>query len=308
MLFKFWKKNKKPTPKELHLPKASFGKKIKTLFKGKINTQVIEQFEAILYEADLGRTTTQELVDDLRLKLENQQVFSFEEVQKELHKKLLARINNSKSELQLVSKGPTVIFVVGVNGSGKTTSIAKLAHYFKKQNLKVLVAAADTFRAAAINQLSLWAERLDLTIVKGMPKSDPSAVVYDALTASIKRDMDICIIDTAGRLQTKTPLMQELQKMHKICERQIPNSPHETLLVLDASIGQNAIDQVISFNKFTPLTGIILSKLDGTAKGGSVIALQEKLPIPVKFIGIGEKSDDFESFNPSRFITSILEA
>ncbi len=195
---------------------------------------------------------------------------------------------------------------MGVNGNGKTTSVAKLAKRYRDSGKKVLIAAADTFRAAAIEQLEIWASRIQTDLVKGAPKSDSAAVAYDALSAAIARNIDVVIIDTAGRLHTRNDLMQELEKIKRACHKVIPDSPHETLLVLDATIGQNAIDQAKIFHQYTPITGLILTKLDGTAKGGIIINIQNQLGIPVKFIGIGESLDDLEPFNAENFSNALF--
>jgi fused signal recognition particle receptor len=202
---------------------------------------------------------------------------------------------------------PMIILIVGVNGNGKTTSVAKLSHLLKQNGQKVLVAAADTFRAAAIEQLDTWAQRLQIDIVKGSPKSDPAAVAFDAVQAAKARHCDVVLVDTAGRLHTKTPLMQELEKIKRSCYKASLSGPHETLLVLDATTGQNAIDQAKHFHKFTPLTGIILTKLDGTAKGGIVVAIQRELAIPIKFVGTGEQIDDLQPFDPKNFVENLFE-
>ncbi|MFS8563449.1 MAG: signal recognition particle-docking protein FtsY [Rhabdochlamydiaceae bacterium] len=202
---------------------------------------------------------------------------------------------------------PLVFLIVGINGSGKTTSIAKLAHLFTQEGKKVLLAAGDTFRAAAIDQLSLWAERLKIDIVKSKPGSDPSAVAFDALTAAKARSADIVLIDTAGRLQNKTDLMQELAKMKRTCDKVIPGAPHEVILVLDATIGQNALDQTLVFHQFTPLTGILLAKLDGSAKGGIVLAIYKKCGIPIRWIGLGESVEDLLPFDPKAYVDDLFD-
>lgn len=202
---------------------------------------------------------------------------------------------------------PMVILIIGVNGNGKTTSVAKLANRFVHSNHSVLIAAADTFRAAAIDQLEIWANRLNVDIVKGAPNSDSAAVTFDALAAAKARHSEVVIVDTAGRLHTRTDLMHELKKIKRACHKVHPNSPHETLLVLDATIGQNAIDQAKIFHEFTPITGIILTKLDGTAKGGIVVNIQRQLGIPVKFVGTGESLEDLEPFNPEEFAAALFE-
>lgn len=203
---------------------------------------------------------------------------------------------------------PHVILIEGVNGNGKTTSVAKLGKFYKDQGKKVLVAAADTFRAAAIEQLELWSQKIGLEIVKGTPKSDPASVVFDAIQAAKSRQCEIVIVDTAGRLHTKTDLMRELEKIHRVTSKALPGAPHETLLVLDATIGQNGVDQAKIFHQFTPLTGLILTKLDGTAKGGTAIAIQRQLKIPIRYIGVGEGIDDLKPFQADDFVRSLFES
>ena len=206
-----------------------------------------------------------------------------------------------------MTPSPRVLLIVGVNGSGKTTSIAKLARAYQSEGKKVLLAAGDTFRAAAIEQLSTWSERLGVDIIKSKPGADPSAVAFDALTAAQARDCDIVLIDTAGRLQNKVDLMQELEKIKRVCQKVIPSAPHETLLVLDATTGQNAIDQATLFHQVTPLSGIILAKLDGSAKGGIILSIYQKLKIPVLWVGTGEGPDDLEPFDPATYADSLFE-
>ena len=200
-----------------------------------------------------------------------------------------------------------MILIVGVNGNGKTTSCAKLAKRYQTLGYTPILGAADTFRAAATEQLALWANRLQIELVKGLPGSDPSAVAFDTLKAALSRSKELVIIDTAGRLQTKTPLMQELEKIRRTCGKALPGSPHATYLVLDATIGQNAIDQAKTFTQFTPITGLILTKLDGTAKGGIILSIQKQLAIPVKYVGVGESLEDLEPFDPANFINSLFE-
>ncbi len=216
-------------------------------------------------------------------------------------------LKNMQIPSHITEGSPHVILVVGVNGNGKTTSIAKMAHRYQEAGKKVVLGAADTFRAAAIEQLEMWAHRLKVDIVKGHPNSDPSAVAFDAVAAGKARNADVVIIDTAGRLHTKIPLMQELEKIRRSCRKVVPDAPHETLLVLDATTGQNAIDQAQTFHKFTPLTGLVLTKLDGTAKGGTVLAIQKKLALPIKFIGVGEGAEDLQPFDAKAFIDAMFE-
>ncbi|MBU6383409.1 MAG: signal recognition particle-docking protein FtsY [Verrucomicrobia bacterium] len=283
---------------------SPFAKKIKALFSNPPDDAAFEHLEQILYEADLGAEMAAQLVDQIRGlykkngKLTSEEVLAF--VKKELLQGLLPyRPPTDRAK-------PLVILVVGVNGSGKTTSLAKLAAHYLREGKKVLIAAGDTFRAAAIEQLETWAKRLGVDFVKSQPNSDPSGVAFDALAAAKARGIDVVLIDTAGRLQTKTELMHELAKVRRICQKQIPDAPHETLLVVDATIGQNAIDQAKTFHQFTPLTGIILTKLDGTAKGGIAIAIQKQLTIPIQWIGTGEGAEDLERFDPISYVNALF--
>jgi len=285
------------------------GNKIRTLFKGKIDEETLEKLEKIFYEADLGVKTSLELTQKVRdLYAKNNQLDG-EQLLEEIRKDLLRML--PEKHLHMAHKthttGPLVILVVGVNGNGKTTSVAKLAKRYQESGKKVLLAAADTFRAAAIEQLETWAGRLQIDLVKGSKGSDPASVAFDAVTAAKSREVDVVIIDTAGRLHTKTPLMQELEKIRRSCHKVSENAPHEVLLVLDATTGQNAIDQAKTFHKFTPITGLILTKLDGSAKGGIVISIQQQLGIPVKFVGVGEGLNDLEPFDAETFVNALFE-
>lgn len=288
------------------LGKTLLGQKIRVLFGGDIDEETLEHLEKLLYEADLGVQLSMELTDKVRARLRENSKLTGEDLLAELRKEIL-RMITFDSHVPQVDEVPQIILIVGVNGNGKTTSVAKLAKRYKDSGKKVLVAAADTFRAAAMEQLEMWANRLDIDIVKGTSKSDPAAVTFDAVTAAKARGSDVVLVDTAGRLHTKVPLMQELEKIKRSCRKLSPHSPHETLLVVDASVGQNAIEQARTFNKFTPITGLILTKLDGSARGGIVIAIQRQLKIPVKFIGVGEGLEDLEPFNAEAFIHALLE-
>ncbi|MCX6987325.1 MAG: signal recognition particle-docking protein FtsY [Chlamydiae bacterium] len=270
------------------------------------NDETFEELEHILYEADLGSECINELISHLRSELRLRPMQEMGSILELLKQAALKMIPPPESPPLL--NQPHIILVVGVNGSGKTTTIAKLAHHFQEQGKKVLVAAGDTFRAAAIDQLTHWADKLGIHIIKSKPGADPSGVAFDALSAATSRGYDLVIIDTAGRLQNKTDLMQELEKVKRICQKQIPASPHETLLVLDATTGQNAIDQAAIFHQFTPLTGIVLTKLDGSAKGGIVLAIYKKLKIPVQWIGVGEGVDDLMPFNPKEYVEALFES
>ena len=308
MLFKFLKSSYENVKKAFVKTGSLIGEKLASLFKGKIDETTMEQLEQLLYEADLGAHYAQQITDQIRQKLKKDPSATSEQLIQEIRLTLLKdmQADSVDDKAETAVGHPHVILVVGVNGNGKTTSIAKLAYRYKEDGKKVIIGAADTFRAAAVEQLETWADRIQVDIVKGHPKSDPSAVVFDTLTAAKARDADIVLIDTAGRLHTKVPLMQELEKMRRICRKIDPGTAHETLLVLDATTGQNAIDQAHTFNQFTPLTGLILTKLDGTAKGGIVLAIHQKLQLPVRFIGVGEGLDDLQPFEPKAFIDALF--
>lgn len=283
--------------------KSALSQKIRALFSHAPDDASFEHLEQIFYEADLGAATSAELVDQIRDLYRKNPSLTTDQILAFVKEELLKCFTPYAPTIHT----PQVILIVGVNGSGKTTSIAKLAAHFRRQNKKVLIAAGDTFRAAAVEQLETWAKRTGAEIVKSAPNSDPSAVAFDALAAAKARNIDIVLIDTAGRLQTKTDLMQELAKVRRICQKQIPDAPHETLLVLDATVGQNALDQTETFHKFTPITGIILTKLDGTAKGGIAVAIQKQHKIPIAWIGTGEGFEDFEPFDPKAYVDSLLQ-
>lgn len=278
---------------------SPLSKKIRALFSRGPDESAFESLEQIFYEADLGATTSAELVEKIKdLKTaDTDKILDF--VKQELLKGFTQKPAPQTSS-------PHVILLVGVNGSGKTTTLAKLASHYVGQKKKVLVAAGDTFRAAAVEQLSTWASRVGVDVVKSQPNSDPSGVVFDALAAAKSRGIDIVLIDTAGRLQTKTDLMHELAKVRRVCQKQIPDAPHETLLVLDATVGQNALDQAQTFNQFTPITGIVLTKLDGSAKGGIAFAIQKQLNIPIRWVGTGEGAEDLAPFDPESYVDALL--
>jgi fused signal recognition particle receptor len=281
------------------------GKKIRELFKGKSHEEAIEALEALFYSADLGTALTGELVEEIR-KLFQKKRLTSEEVLQEIKSNLLKQLEQQQFTTSPSPSIPYVMLIVGVNGNGKTTTVAKLAHLYQKQGKKVLLAAADTFRAAAIDQLQKWSEKTGACLVKGKIGSDPAAVAFDAIVAAKSRYYDLVLIDTAGRLHTKIDLMRELEKMRRVCGKAQAGAPHETLLVLDATIGQNGIEQASMFHQFTPLTGLILTKLDGSAKGGSLLAIQKKLQLPVRYIGVGETLDTLQPFKPKDFIESLF--
>lgn len=282
---------------------AKLGGGLRSLLGRRVDPSFLDELERCLISADVGVAATERVLERVRASFANKEAGSdlVEFVKTELKGML-----NRPEGIAYQPSGPTVIMVAGVNGSGKTTSIAKLATWLRKQNKTVLLGAGDTFRAAAIEQLDRWAQRIGAEIVKGQPGSDPSAVAHDACTAAVARKTDVAIIDTAGRLHTQANLMKELEKIHRVIGKACPGAPHEVLLVLDATNGQNAIQQAIQFTKAVRCTGIILAKLDGTAKGGAVVAIRDKLDLPVKFVGVGEKPDDLEPFDPDAFVEALF--
>lgn len=306
-MFKFLKASFNKFKKALSKTRRLLSGKLTSLFKDPLSEETYEKLEQILFEADLGSECTLDFVNSVRSFARKHPNASTAQILGAMQTKALEIFNEPPKVTPPKQATPLhVILVVGVNGGGKTTSIAKLAHRYKKEGKKVLLAAADTFRAAAVEQLAHWAEKTQTEIVKGRTGSDPAAVVFDALTAAKARGMDVLIIDTAGRLQNKTELMHELEKIRRTCQKLIPDAPHETLLVLDATTGQNGIDQARIFDEFTPLTGIILSKLDGSAKGGTAVALYHTLKIPISWVGLGEQIDDFEPFEATSFVEALL--
>jgi len=271
-----------------------------------IDDQLLDELEETLIKDDIGVETTTKLIEDLRAAYRNRQIGKVEDIVPFLKEHMKGYWPHQDRQLHLAAKGPTVILVAGVNGSGKTTSIAKLACILSRNNSKVIVAACDTFRAAAVEQLSIWAQRIGVQIVKHKMGSDPAAVAFDACEAAIARQADFLILDTAGRLHTQKDLMKELIKIRDVVSRKIEGSPHEVLLVLDATTGQNAIAQAKMFTEAINITGIFLAKLDGTARGGIVIAIKDQLNIPVKFIGLGEKPDAIGEFDPDTFVEALF--
>lgn len=285
--------------------RSALGDRLKDLFSKKISDDSFDELEEVLYQADLGTKIALDLTEKIRVFTQQNNSATQEELLNVVREELLKLCpTDDKPKFEA---HPLVFLIVGVNGNGKTTSVAKLAKFYKEMGKKVLIGAADTFRAAAIEQLTTWATRVGVDIVKSSPGSDPSSVAFDTVTAGLARKSDVIIIDTAGRLHTKTPLMQELQKMRKVLDRVLPGAPHETFLILDATTGQNAIDQAKTFNEYTPISGIILTKLDGSAKGGIVFAIQKELSIPVKFLGVGEGMDDLQNFDAKSFISAIVD-
>lgn len=273
--------------------------------KGKVDEAFLDKLEKQLYLADVGTQATLLIVDRVRQAFRDKEVTG--EVEEFVKKQLRELLSDASPGLKYQPSGPTVVMIAGVNGSGKTTSIAKLANKLQSEGKKVLLAACDTFRAAAVEQLTVWAGRIGCEIVKQGQNADPSAVAHDACEKAKARGFDVLIVDTAGRLHTQTHLMKELEKIHRIVSRQIPGAPHEVLLVLDATTGQNAVTQAEQFSKSVKCTGIVLSKLDGTAKGGAVFAIKQKLGLPVKFAGVGEGIADIEDFDPDAFVNALFD-
>ena len=272
----------------------------------KIDDELLDELEETLIRDDIGVGTTEKLISELREAYRARKISNSEEVIPFLKEHIKSYWPQQDRQLHLATSGPTVILVAGVNGTGKTTSIAKLGYILHQSGKKVIVAACDTFRAAAVEQLTIWAERIGVQIVKHQAGSDPAAVAFDACDAAIARGADILILDTAGRLHTKKDLMGQLTKIRDIVTRKIPGAPHEVLLVLDGTTGQNAISQAQLFTEAIHVTGIFLAKLDGTARGGIVIAIKDQLDIPVKFVGLGEKPTDIAEFDPATFVEALF--
>jgi fused signal recognition particle receptor len=278
---------------------VSFGKEI--------DRATLDDLEATLLGADLGTTTTHEILQKLRDKADRKQIRNVDELKRLLKEEILAILASTDSQpVTSVEGTPEVILVVGVNGTGKTTTIGKLAQVFRSEGKTVLLCAADTFRAAAIEQLEIWGQRTGTEVIRTKAGGDPSAVLYDALQAASARHTDYVIIDTAGRLHTKTNLMAELEKMRRTAQRIIPGAPHETLLVMDATTGQNGLQQARQFTQSAGVTGIVLTKLDGTAKGGVVVAISREMGVPVRYVGVGEKVGDLLPFDPKDFVDSLF--
>lgn len=271
-----------------------------------IDDNTIDELEHLLLSSDVGVTTTDAIVNDLRDEVASG-ALKDKDILELLREKLLLRLEGKDRTIAVAEKSPTAILVAGVNGVGKTTSVAKIGRALKDEGRTVLLAAADTFRAGAVSQLTTWADRLGIEIVKGEQGSDPAAVTYDAASAAIARGIDVLLIDTAGRLHTQEPLMRQLEKIYQVTSKKIDGAPHEVLLVLDATQGQNTLSQAKKFAESINVTGIFLSKLDGTARGGIVFAIEDETGIPVKLIGIGERPDDVEPFDPETFVEALIE-
>ena len=271
----------------------------------KLTDDDVEDLEAVLLSSDMGFTVTEQIIEAVRKEYESSsgQTGNILEIAKSIVEKNLSHTDNNliKNDNDL-----TVISLVGVNGAGKTTTAGKLAHYIKDSGRRPMLAACDTFRAAAIEQLNLWGSRLDIPVISSEYGADPASVAHDAMNSSLSKEVDYLLIDTAGRLHTKHNLMRELEKLHRVISTKCEGAPHETLLIVDASIGSNALTQAREFNKSVPLTGLVISKLDGTSKGGMVVAIQNELKLPVKFVGLGEKPEDLQKFEPSEYARALF--
>jgi fused signal recognition particle receptor len=285
--------------------KATFGR-IATLFGAtEIDDDTWDELEAILVQADLGVETTEDIVKYMRRRVEDEAVIFTHDLQKTLRNELLRRLD-PVPPINLDSQHPAVVLLVGVNGSGKTTTAAKLGKQFRQQGKQVLLAAADTFRAAAVDQLQVWGERLDLPVIAGQPNADPGAVAFDAVQSAVSHKMDIVLVDTAGRLHTRYNLMEELKKVYRVVGKALPGAPHAVWLVLDATTGQNALTQARAFKDAVKVSGVILAKLDSSAKGGMAFAIQRELGLPILYAGLGEKPEDLQRFDREAFVDGIM--
>ena len=276
-------------------------------FGRKIDDAVISELEETMLADDMGPAVTARLIGEIRAAYKLGDIKETQDIVPFLESKIVTYWPEADRQIRFAESGPTVILVVGINGSGKTTSVAKLCHYFAGQGKKVILAAGDTFRAAAVAQLTEWASRLNVQIVKHDQGADPGAVAYDGCEAAVARGADVLLVDTAGRLHTQDHLMRELNKIQRVVEKKIPGAPHEVLLVLDSTIGQNAIQQARMFSQHVKVTGLFLAKLDGSAKGGIVVGILEQVDIPVKFVGLGETPADIEAFDPAAFVRALFE-
>ncbi len=283
--------------------------KLEDVLSGKkeIDADLLEELEYTLITADIGVKTTQDILERIRLRVDRKLTGDAHEIRNLIREQILEVLAASETPIHTVTAPPAVVMVVGINGAGKTTTIGKLAHRFLSENRKVLLCAADTFRAAAIEQLEVWAERAGVKMIRQKTGADPSAVIFDGLQAAKAQGVDYVIVDTAGRLHTKDNLMLELEKMRRTCQRVIPGSPHEVWLVMDATTGQNGLEQARKFTESAGVTGIVLTKLDGTAKGGVVVAIARELNLPIRYIGVGEKIEDLLPFEPEKFVASLFD-
>ncbi len=280
----------------------------RALLRGKISDELLDRLEETMLADDMGPTTTMQLIGEVREAYRAAQITEAEQIIPFLKDKIVSYWPEEERRLTFAESGPTVVLVAGINGSGKTTGVAKLAYWLKQEGKSVILAACDTFRAAAVEQLTIWSDRIGVQIVKHQQGSDPGAVAFDACEAATARGADVLLVDTAGRLHTQDHLMRELGKIQRVVEKKIPGAPHEVLLVLDSTIGQNAINQAKVFGEHTRVTGIYLAKLDGSAKGGIVVGIRDQLNIPVKFVGLGETPEDIAPFDPQIFVEALLGA
>jgi fused signal recognition particle receptor len=281
---------------------------VRDLFKREgrlVDEEFLEELRGALVRTDMGPAAAEAIVKDVRERL-RARVVDPEVVVDSIRRELLGRLESTAAPVAAAAAGPTVILVTGVNGSGKTTSIAKLAQRFTKEGKRVVLGAGDTFRAAAVEQLAMWAGRIGAEIIRGEPGADPASVAHRAVARAIEGGFDVCIVDTAGRLQTQSNLMQELGKIRRVIAKQIPDAPHETLLVIDATAGQNALSQAKGFKEAAGCTGIVLAKLDGSARGGVIVPVTEQFDLPVKLVGLGEGADDMQPFDPPQFVAALL--
>ena len=316
-LFKkiFSKEKKETLDKGLEKSKTSFFNKLTKAVAGKstVDDDVLDNLEEVLVSSDVGVDTTLKIIEQIEARVSRDKYFGTDELNEILREEIAALLaktnmgNDTEFGIPSEAERPYVIMVVGVNGVGKTTTIGKLASQFKKQGLKVVLGAADTFRAAAIDQLQIWADRVDVPMIRQEMGSDPASVAYDTLQSAVKQDADVVIIDTAGRLHNKVNLMNELSKIKRVMQKVAPHKPDEVLLVLDGSTGQNAFEQAKQFTKATEVTSLAITKLDGTAKGGVVIGISDQFQIPVKYIGVGEGIDDLQVFNKTEFVDSFFK-
>lgn len=288
--------------------RQNFVEKVEEIFTGrkKIDEDLFEELEEVLIRSDVGVNTSMELVESLRKEVKLRKISDPQELTQVLQELIVELLGDEEKTISFAERGPSIILVVGVNGVGKTTTIGKLANRFIKDGKRVILAAGDTFRAAAIDQLEIWGDRSGVEVIKQREGADPAAVAYDAVQAAKSRNIDVVLVDTAGRLHNKVNLMEELRKVKRVIEREIPGAPHEVLLVLDATTGQNALQQAKLFQEVAGVTGIVLTKLDGTAKGGVVLGIQGETRIPVKWIGIGEGMEDLRPFAPKDFAEALF--
>lgn len=289
--------------------RSGFVDRLEDVLSGRkeIDAELLEELEYTLITADLGVQTVQEILERIRQRVDRKMTSNAEEIRGLIREQILEILGASETPIRMVADPPAVVMIVGVNGSGKTTSIGKLVNCFLGEGRKVLLCAADTFRAAAIEQLQVWAERAGVEMIRQKTGADPSAVVFDALQAAKARRVDYVIVDTAGRLHTKENLMAELEKMRRTAQRVVRGAPHEVWLVMDATTGQNGLEQARKFTESAGVTGIVLTKLDGTAKGGIVVAIARELNLPIRFIGVGEKIGDLLPFEPDKFVASLFD-